>query len=131
MGRLYGSAHTTVLQIKEIPAKPDDHDATALETLGPYNDRKYDDRGWCQLESGAAAIAAAIARNHKRKHVKLVELSGPTPKEKRPPTPSIAKLEAAIKDAKFTGKGDLPVVLDMIREFNTLLHAQAEALADE
>ena len=61
----------------------------------------------------------------------LVELSGPTPKEKRPPTPSIAKLEAAIKDAKFTGKGDLPVVLDMIREFNTLLHAQAEALADE
>ena len=131
MGRLYGSAHTTVLQIKEIPAKPDDHDATSLETLGPYNDRKYDDRGWCQLESGAAAIAAAIARNHKRKHVKLVELSGPTPKEKRPPTPSIAKLEAAIKDAKFTGKGDLPVVLDMIREFNTLLHAQAEALADE
>ena len=48
MGSLYGSLTcTTVIQIKDIPPAPAGFQ---------YNDRGYNDRGWCCFEDDAAKI---------------------------------------------------------------------------
>ena len=54
MGSLYVSPHTTVLQYKEIPPRPDEHFSSGFYE---YNwRRKYEQRGWYGYRASKAAL---------------------------------------------------------------------------
>lgn len=119
MGDFYGSMYCTkVIQIKTIPTAP-----AGVE----YNTRPYDQRGWCCFEQAASEFAAYYGG----KPNKLIELRWDSHASEQPismvlpviQTPSLASAKKKIEAASFTGKGDLDVVMKMLKEFNAVLSA--------
>ncbi len=123
MGDVYASAMgTTVVRHRTIPKRPEGHE-------GVYNDRDYENRGWCCLETGVSGEAIAYAQYYKgldavlkRLPPKIIEIDGDGPRvadadevgggdEGR--GPRIERVRASIKAAKFTGKGDDKVVVGL------------------
>ncbi len=128
---------TTVLRRRAIPECPP-HIKPA-----EYNDRPYDERGWCIFESAVSDEALARvayfpklkARLEASLPPKLIEIGeGPSGVDYSvvPPLaaapegarPRIQKNQRSILGAKFTGKGDQKVVARMYDEYrDSLTHA--------
>lgn len=132
MGNLYGSLmKTTVIRCKYVPPRPSSHDKP-VDEWSAWNDKPYDASGWCNFETGAAMLAAG--HRHKRLErsllrglakelpAKLIDISEGAPSGVQVMwPPKLSGLEAAIAAASFTGAADREKVVQMLREFNTLL----------
>ena len=107
-----------------------------------WNDKPYDASGWCTFESGAAMLAAGHRHRRLERHgayrglsqelpAKLIDIGdsgdsgdGVHRRAELVQPPELSRLEAAIGAAAFTGAADRLKVVQMLREFNTLLELQ-------
>ena len=124
MNYLYGSPlGTTVLQLKFIPQ-------VAVEL---FNDRPYDDRGWCRFEEAMSTEAVARLAYYPALRVLLSTLptekivqfdmdgtSRPVRVEADDQNGMRSRIEAVVEGiqaATFTGKGDKPTVINLYLDY--------------
>ncbi|EOD23090.1 hypothetical protein EMIHUDRAFT_195665 [Emiliania huxleyi CCMP1516] len=152
MGSLYASiTGTAVLQQRQVvvPAvqsnRPEDIQRQWLQRQMDYNERPYENRGWCLFEQGvamtvAAHLAAAEAqaaragkelplrfRRAQEFRAKVYDIGGPEPVVRscaaRPPLEVLEEACGAIGSSRFTGKGDAEKVLQMLAEFEWIVRS--------
>ncbi|EOD27499.1 hypothetical protein EMIHUDRAFT_366582, partial [Emiliania huxleyi CCMP1516] len=124
--------------------RPEDIQRQWLQRQMDYNERPYENRGWCLFEQGvamtvAAHLAAAEAqaaragkelplrfRRAQELRAKVYDIGGPEPVARSCASPPLTVLEeafAAIGSSRFTGKGDAAKVLQMLAEFEWVVRS--------
>ena len=117
MGDLYSSpCGLSVLQIRHIPPRP-------LDFAGMYNDRAFDERGWCVFED--AVVTSLLCRLRALPKLQaildtlppklFVQDEGSLEPRELNDDVSVASFTVRLQAAKFTGKGDEVVVVNLFK----------------